>query len=96
MRELENVIERAIILCKGDVIGTDDLTNSVTEKSSETINMDGSKNLSLKTAKRHMEEDLILKALKETEGNRTHAAKLLGISHRSLLYKLKEYSIRNA
>jgi len=96
VRELENVIERAIILCKGDVIGTDDLTNSVTEKYSETMNMDGSKNLSLKTAKRHMEEDLILKALKETEGNRTHAAKLLGISHRSLLYKLKEYSIRNA
>jgi two-component system response regulator AtoC len=96
VRELENVIERAIILCKGDVIGTDDLTNSVTEKSSKTINMDGSINLSLKTAKRHMEEDLILKALKETEGNRTHAAKLLGISHRSLLYKLKEYSIRNA
>jgi two-component system response regulator AtoC len=96
VRELENVIERAMILCKGDVIGADDLTNSVTEKSSAITNMDGSINLSLKTAKRHMEEDLILKALKETEGNRTHAAKLLGISHRSLLYKLKEYSIRSA
>ncbi len=96
VRELENVIERAMILCKGDVIGADDLTNSVTEKPSESTNMDGSINLSLKTAKRQMEEDLILKALKETEGNRTHAAKLLGISHRSLLYKLKEYSIRGS
>lgn len=96
VRELENVIERAIILCKSEVIGAEDLTNSVTERPCDATHMDGSINLSLKIAKRHMEEDLILKALKETEGNRTHAAKLLGISHRSLLYKLKEYNIRGA
>ena len=36
---------------------------------------------------------MIRKALVETGGNRTHAAKLLEISHRSLLYKLKEYGI---
>ena len=39
-------------------------------------------------------EDLIRKALRATDGNRTHAAQLLEISHRALLYKLKEYGIR--
>jgi two-component system response regulator AtoC len=40
-----------------------------------------------------MEMDLISKALIKTGGNRTHAAKILEISHRALLYKLKEYGL---
>jgi two-component system response regulator AtoC len=48
---------------------------------------------SLKRAAEKLERDLIRKALAETGGNRTHAARLLEISHRSLLYKLKEYGI---
>ena len=46
--------------------------------------------------KRIIEKSLIRKALKKTNGNRTHAAKLLEISHRTLLYKLKEYKIVDA
>ena len=38
-------------------------------------------------------EELIRKALRETRGNRTNAAKILEISHRALLYKIKEYEI---
>ena len=49
--------------------------------------------LSIKKASAYIEEELIKRALKETRGNRTHAAKLLEISHRSLLYKLKSYGI---
>ncbi|MBC8131691.1 MAG: sigma-54-dependent Fis family transcriptional regulator [Deltaproteobacteria bacterium] len=50
-------------------------------------------NLSIKHAARRSEEDLIRRALRVTGGNRTHAATLLEISHRALLYKIKEYGI---
>jgi two-component system response regulator AtoC len=49
--------------------------------------------LSIKKATRDLEMDLIRRALVVTGGNRTNAAKLLEISHRALLYKLKEYGI---
>jgi len=51
--------------------------------------------LSLRRARHAAEADVIRRALRETDGNRTHAARLLGISHRALLYKLKEYEIRD-
>jgi two-component system response regulator AtoC len=49
--------------------------------------------LSIKKATRSLEQQLIRKALGATQGNRTNAAKLLEISHRALLYKMKEYGI---
>jgi two-component system response regulator AtoC len=49
--------------------------------------------LSIKEHTAHIERELIAKALDETKGNRTRAARLLEISHRTLLYKLKEYDI---
>ena len=49
--------------------------------------------LSIKKATRNLEETLIRRALDQTCGNRTNAAKLLEISHRALLYKMKEYGI---
>jgi two-component system response regulator AtoC len=49
--------------------------------------------LSIKRAARRAEEDLIRRALARTGGNRTRAAELLEISHRALLYKIKEYGI---
>jgi transcriptional regulator with PAS, ATPase and Fis domain len=52
-------------------------------------------NLSLKTARKAFEAEMIRRALLATHGNRTHAAKRLGISHRGLLYKIKEYRIRD-
>jgi len=54
----------------------------------------GEGNLSIKRAKRQVEKILIQKALKKTGGNRTQAAKLLEISHVTLLYKMKEYKLR--
>ena len=50
--------------------------------------------LSIKRANRVIEETLIRRALEQTQGNRTHAARVLEISHRALLYKLKEFGIR--
>ena len=49
--------------------------------------------LSLKRAMRELEERYIRAALRRTRGNRTRAAELLEISHRALLYKIKEYGI---
>jgi two-component system response regulator AtoC len=48
---------------------------------------------SIKKTSRFLETNLIKKALKKTKGNHTHAARLLEISHRALLYKIKEYGI---
>lgn len=97
VRELENCIERAIVLCEGSAIDFNSLPEIVRnyhagggEKYSKDISED---NLSIKQRTRNLEIDLILKALKKTSGNRTHAAKILEISHRALLYKLKEYGL---
>jgi transcriptional regulator with PAS, ATPase and Fis domain len=54
---------------------------------------DDAANLSIKQAARRTEEDLIKRALALTAGNRTRAAELLEISHRALLYKIKDYGI---
>jgi len=52
-------------------------------------------NLSIKQQSRSLEIRLIKRALVQTKGNRTHAARLLEISHRALLYKLKEYDLND-
>jgi two-component system response regulator AtoC len=91
VRELENVIERAAILAVADSIGLQELPGNVIDAPSDT----GVVGLSLRHARRACEADMIRRALTATEGNRTHAAKLLEISHRALLYKLKEYKIRD-
>ena len=94
VRELENVIERALILATSDRITLRELpANVVSPESDEKPVRPGQ--LSLKRARRHFEEEMIRKALAATDGNRTHAARLLEISHRALLYKLKEYGIRD-
>ncbi|MEI8258892.1 MAG: helix-turn-helix domain-containing protein, partial [Deltaproteobacteria bacterium] len=49
--------------------------------------------LSIKRTMRVIEEVLIRRALEKTKGNRTRAAEILEISHRALLYKIKEYGV---
>ncbi len=93
VRELENTIERAMVLCDGHEITLDDLPAKITEfQPNYKLELPES-NLSVKKAVYKIENDLIRKALKKTGGNRTAAAKLLEISHRALLYKIKEYQI---
>jgi two-component system response regulator AtoC len=93
VRELENMIERAVVLADGDTITADDLPERVHAASDPIRTMLESGELSIKKTARFMEETLIRKALDETGGNRTAAAKLLEISHRALLYKIKDYGI---
>jgi two-component system response regulator AtoC len=93
IRELENVIERCIILCDGETITVDGLPPALHRASEGSITACTDENLSIKKAEDAIERDLIRKALIKTGGNRTQAAKILEISHRSLLYKLKEFGI---
>ncbi len=94
IRELQNAIERAAILCEGDRIKNSTLPPSVQSAVSTQQRGAGlDEDLSIKKAEDAIERDLIRRALTKTGGNRTQAARILEISHRSLLYKLKEFGI---
>ena len=92
VRELENVIERALVLTDKPAIDLAFL-GTVMNVRPGTTNGDAADELSIKKATRDLESTLIKRALGVTHGNRTNAAKLLEISHRALLYKMKEYGI---
>jgi len=93
VRELENAIERAMILAQGKKIEADCLPSEVLgTRPSWKKDLWGDE-YSIKKASRIMEEELIRKALKKTGGNRSHAVKILEISHPALLTKIKEYGI---
>jgi two-component system response regulator AtoC len=94
VRELENVIERAIVLTDSNQIQVENLPTEVQNPKEESRVSLLNDELSIKKASRYLEKDLIKKALHKTNGNHTHAAKLLEISHRALLYKIKEYEIK--
>ncbi len=94
VRELENAIERAMVLCEGDCLTLDGFPDFLlTPSSKKEVVADNHEGLSIKQGVRALEQTLIRRALQKTKGNRTRAAELLEISHRALLYKLKEYDI---
>ncbi len=93
VRELENTIERCVVLTDGDQIEAEALPDHIRENSDPIRRSLCSEELSVKKTARVIEEELIRRALKRTGGNRTKAARLLELSHRALLYKLKRYGI---
>jgi two-component system response regulator AtoC len=93
VRELENLIERAVVLAEGDVLMPEDIPERLHKAEDAVANMIASGELSIKKASRAIEESLIRQALAKTRGNRTAAARLLEISHRALLYKIKDYGL---
>ncbi|MBP2673415.1 MAG: atoC [Deltaproteobacteria bacterium] len=80
IRELENVIRRAVLLCCGESIGAEDLLFDDPEEPS-----------GFNGKIRDMEKDLILRTLKETGGNKAKAASILGVTVRTIRNKLNEY-----
>jgi two-component system response regulator AtoC len=100
-RELENCMERALVLSQSDEIEREALPEYILQgpkhsRSAQSKDEDESAaNLSIKQRTRDLEIGLIKRALAKTNGNRTHAARILEISHRALLYKLKEYGLVN-
>ncbi|MCA9673846.1 MAG: sigma 54-interacting transcriptional regulator, partial [Myxococcales bacterium] len=97
VRELENAVERALVLSEGDTIDArflaPHLRPPAVAGAAAAPGADDGAELSIKKATRSLEMELIRRALETTGGNRTNAARLLEISHRALLYKIKEYGL---
>jgi two-component system response regulator HydG len=91
IRELENCIERAVIMARGEIIAPADLAPSIqalsTEREAQGLAFPSAISL------QEVEKALILKTLEDTSGNRTRAAEILGINRRTLQNKLKEYGL---
>jgi len=88
VRELQNVIQRAVIFAEGNEIKPEDIEFKDIKK------VESNSNKEIMTVY-EMEKDLILRALEKTGGNKTKAAELLGISSRTLRNKLNEYKINS-
>ncbi len=93
IRELENAIERAIVLADGTTLELENFVCGKAGMSDPDLKGDGYDGFSLKAARAELEDKMIRKALAATGGNRTHAANMLEISHPSLLSKMKRYCI---
>jgi two-component system, NtrC family, response regulator AtoC len=106
VRELENAMERAVLLTEGAVVVPESLPEKLWGPKAPLVTGAPAgggdaaslapglfRDLSLKRAARELEEAFIRAALRQTRGNRTRAAELLEISHRALLYKVKEYGV---
>jgi len=91
IRELENVMERAVVFCEGDQITTANLPLFLKENREEKLQMD---ELSLTEKVKHLEIMEIKKALKESKGVKSQAARSLGITERMLGYKIKNYNLK--
>jgi two-component system response regulator AtoC len=95
VRELMNVLERVIILTKGDVLGADHFTAPSPKGDQRPVHIPLPVNLKrfVSESVRDIEEQAITAALRHTLGRRGEAARLLGITYRTLLNKLKVYGM---
>jgi two-component system response regulator FlrC len=87
VRELENIIERAVLMSKGNIIDEEGLLLNGRPKPAAPVGYPLMPEVSL----RELEKKVIFQTLDRTKGNRTHAADILGISVRTLRNKLNEY-----
>jgi two-component system, NtrC family, response regulator AtoC len=106
VRELENVLERATIISKHNIIDANDLpmdiqktninqTTSCTQQAIYLHSIAEQTSLSIPNAIELLEMEMILEALSRTNGNKSKAAKLLDISERTLWYKVNKYNLFN-
>ena len=93
VRELGNVIERAVVLAEETILVPENFPLDLGESSEREKVEDFFDGYSLKAARKILEKRLITKALQAKNGNRTKAARILEISHPSLLSKIKAYDI---
>ena len=94
VRELENILERAMTLCEGNVIKESDLRLTASnEPLSGQFTQPDFTDRDLDSALNNTERDAIMRALEQTRFNKTAAAKLLGLSFRQLRYRIKKLGI---
>jgi len=92
VRELENIIERAVVIARRSLISTRDLPFYA-----ERLSSDREEKIGLGTLKdsvEALERKMIIEAMEKTKNHQTRAADLLGISERMLRYKLKKYALK--
>jgi DNA-binding NtrC family response regulator len=94
VRELENIIERGVVLTRGNVITLNDLPMNIKGFKEERM-LAASGEGTLTEQVEALEKQLIFDALLESDGNQTKAGKLLGLTERNLRYKLKKYNIKH-
>jgi two-component system response regulator HydG len=87
VRELENIVERTVIMSRDDTISLEDLSPIFGDPQGEGDRTPPP------TSLRDVERETILKTLRQTGGNRTHAAQILGITRKTLQNKIKEYGL---
>jgi DNA-binding NtrC family response regulator len=92
VRELENILERAVVIARGDHVETSDLPFS--ERAEGETDKRPHKRGTLKESMAHLEREMVQQAMMETENHQTRAAGILGISERMLRYKLKRYGLK--
>src|SRR3990172_6038854 len=93
VRQLESAIERAILLCEGDQITIEDLPLEVRQESQPAA--EGAFNLPPEGINfEDVERDLIIQAMEQSDYNITKAAKLLGLTFRTLQYRLEKFGIK--
>jgi two-component system NtrC family response regulator len=93
IRELENIMERAVVLSRGDSITTQDLPLNLRESKVEDLMKEAAGGRSLRETLEEIERLRITQALEKSHGVQTKAAEELGISERVLRYKMKKYGI---
>jgi len=92
VRELENIIERAVVLCRDNIITLSDIPNSIRGFKQEEIIT--SSEVTLADRVEALEKKLIYDALDKANGNQTLAAKMLGLTERNIRYKIQKYEIK--
>ncbi len=93
VRELENIIERAVVLARSEIITVNDLPNVVKGYKAESEITDKEKGTMVEQVET-LEKKLIFDALKEAKGNQSLAGRILGITERNLRYKMQKYGIK--
>ena len=93
VRQLENALERALLMAEGSVIGVHDLPEEIRPSSEKVAVEPVGDDLSIKTHTASLERLLISRALERTGGNRSQAALLLDISYKALVYKIRGYAL---
>jgi len=93
VRELENIIERAVVICRNSILSLEDLP--FTEDMVFAPNMDSKEPGMLRGSVEDLERRLIIEAMEKAGDHQTKAADILGISERMLRYKLKKYGMKH-
>lgn len=95
VRELENIVERVVLLCDKELIMPEDLPDEVSRRRDNTACLPGigEGTIDLENILENIEKDYLCKALEKTNGMKTEAAALLGLSFRSFRHRLHKYGI---